>query len=189
MFGRILLSLRNKMDKQEYQKYLQLNENDTAARLEYADLLDELGEHEEADRMRKWPAAKTWLVEKCRQHGNNEEPLPGVALSPEAIKKHKDGVSAIQAKYPWLKNANPAPKPPVEYDDYDYDYKPMSYKKLIQLGHYGKHHGYSVSFGSSESLAYELNDCREEFWTNWSIVTGEEVELGNVHKGYFGCSC
>ena len=37
-------------------------EDDTATRLVYADLLDDRGEHEEADRQRRWPSAKQWLV-------------------------------------------------------------------------------------------------------------------------------
>lgn len=48
------------------------NEDDTLTRLVYADWLDEQGEHEEADRQRKWPAAKAWLVEFCRV--NNPTP-------------------------------------------------------------------------------------------------------------------
>jgi uncharacterized protein (TIGR02996 family) len=43
-------------------KFLAANEDDTTTRLVYADWLDEHGEHEEADRQRKWPAAKEWLV-------------------------------------------------------------------------------------------------------------------------------
>jgi uncharacterized protein (TIGR02996 family) len=41
------------------------NEDDTTTRLVYADWLDERGQHEEADRQRKWPAAKDWLREFC----------------------------------------------------------------------------------------------------------------------------
>jgi uncharacterized protein (TIGR02996 family) len=46
-------------------KLLAENEDDTTTRLVYADWLDERGEHEEADRQRKWPAAKEWLVKFC----------------------------------------------------------------------------------------------------------------------------
>src|SRR5438105_15639232 len=42
-------------------------------RLVYADWLDEHGEHEEADRMRKWPAAKAWLVKFCAKHNPPED--------------------------------------------------------------------------------------------------------------------
>lgn len=44
------------------------DEDDTTTRLVYADWLDEHGEHEEADRQRRWPAAKEWLVRFCRDN-------------------------------------------------------------------------------------------------------------------------
>lgn len=49
-------------------KALADHEDDTMTRLVYADWLDEQGEHEEADRQRKWPAAKEWLVRICKDH-------------------------------------------------------------------------------------------------------------------------
>jgi uncharacterized protein (TIGR02996 family) len=54
-------------------KALADNEDDTTTRMVYADWLDENGEHEEADRQRKWPAAKAWLVRFCQVHN----PDPG----------------------------------------------------------------------------------------------------------------
>ena len=47
---------------------LEENEDDTPTRLVYADWLDDHGEHEEADRQRKWPAAKEWLVRFCQDN-------------------------------------------------------------------------------------------------------------------------
>jgi uncharacterized protein (TIGR02996 family) len=44
------------------------NEDDATTRLVYADWLDDQGQHEEADRQRKWPAAKEWLVRFCGDH-------------------------------------------------------------------------------------------------------------------------
>ena len=44
------------------------NEDDTVTRLVYADWLDEQGEPEEADRQRRWPASKEWLVRFCQEH-------------------------------------------------------------------------------------------------------------------------
>jgi uncharacterized protein (TIGR02996 family) len=49
-------------------KALAENEDDTTTRLVYADWLEEQGLHEEADRQRKWPAAKEWLVRLLRDH-------------------------------------------------------------------------------------------------------------------------
>ena len=47
------------------------NEDDTGLRMVYADYLDELGEHEEAERQRAWPAAKAWLVAFAAKHTVN----------------------------------------------------------------------------------------------------------------------
>ena len=52
-------------------KALADNEDDTPTRLVYADWLDEQGEHEEADRQRKWPAAKEWLVQFCKENSTS----------------------------------------------------------------------------------------------------------------------
>lgn len=41
---------------------LEANEDDTDLRMLYADWLEERGEYEEAERQRKWPEAKAWLV-------------------------------------------------------------------------------------------------------------------------------
>lgn len=49
-------------------KALAADEDDDATRLVYADWLDDHGEHEEADRHRRWPAAKTWLVKFCESN-------------------------------------------------------------------------------------------------------------------------
>jgi uncharacterized protein (TIGR02996 family) len=59
-------------EKNAFLKLLAENEDDITTRLVYADWLDEHGEHEEADRQRKWPAAKEWLVKFCRD--NNPDP-------------------------------------------------------------------------------------------------------------------
>ena len=59
-------------ERDGFLKALEENEDDTSIRLVYADWLDDHGEHEEADRQRKWPAAKAWLVRLCRD--NNPDP-------------------------------------------------------------------------------------------------------------------
>ena len=57
-------------ERNAFLRALAANEDDTTTRLVYADWLDERGEHEEADRMRKWPAAKAWLVRLCEQNNS-----------------------------------------------------------------------------------------------------------------------
>lgn len=52
------------MDEQKaFLSGLEANEDDTDLRMLYADWLEERGEYEEAERQRKWPEAKAWLVE------------------------------------------------------------------------------------------------------------------------------
>jgi uncharacterized protein (TIGR02996 family) len=55
-------------ERNAFLKLLAKNEDDTTTRLVYADWLDEHGEHEEADRQRKWPTAKAWLVKFCEEN-------------------------------------------------------------------------------------------------------------------------
>jgi uncharacterized protein (TIGR02996 family) len=48
------------------------NEDDVTTRMVYSDWLEEQGEHEEADRQRKWPAAKEWLVRFFQEHSSGD---------------------------------------------------------------------------------------------------------------------
>jgi uncharacterized protein (TIGR02996 family) len=52
------------------------NEDDALVRLVYADWLEEHGEHEEAERQRKWPESKKWLDNICRKI-NASRPVDG----------------------------------------------------------------------------------------------------------------
>jgi uncharacterized protein (TIGR02996 family) len=59
-------------ERTAFLRALAANEDDTTTRLVYADWLEEHSEYEEADRQRKWPAAKAWLVRFCQD--NNPDP-------------------------------------------------------------------------------------------------------------------
>jgi uncharacterized protein (TIGR02996 family) len=59
-------------ERERFMKALEKNEDDTAVRLAFADRLDEQGEHEEADRQRKWPASKAWIIGYCEDHQPGE---------------------------------------------------------------------------------------------------------------------
>jgi uncharacterized protein (TIGR02996 family) len=63
-------------EQNAFLKALAENEDDTPTRLVYADWLDEQGEHEEADRQRKWPAAKAWLVRLCAKYNPPDDKDP-----------------------------------------------------------------------------------------------------------------
>ncbi len=68
-------------DRDLFLKALEENEDDVPTRMAYADWLEERGEVEEAERQRKYPEAKAWLVEFHRtwggvgerRQGNSEE--------------------------------------------------------------------------------------------------------------------
>ena len=83
-------------ERDAFLKLLAENEDDTTARLVYADWLDEQGEHEEADRQRKWPAAKEWLVKFCQA---NNPPDDVKKLAKMACKANPDDCGMVESQY------------------------------------------------------------------------------------------
>jgi uncharacterized protein (TIGR02996 family) len=83
-------------------KALADNEDDLTTRLVYADWLDEHGEHEEADRQRKWPAAKEWLVRFCQRNNPPDDLDPDERFIPyaELIELTSEAVVQWQAIQP-----------------------------------------------------------------------------------------
>lgn len=133
-------------------KALAENEDDTTTRLIYADWLDEQGEHEEADRQRRWPAAKAWLVQFCREY-------------------------------------NPDP-------DNEDPYWNISYEKLIELGRQAIEEeatedtwGFGFHCGNNETMCDALRENSQEFWMNWSIITGIPLPPDIDEKSSFSCAC
>ncbi|HYF50512.1 MAG TPA: TIGR02996 domain-containing protein [Planctomycetota bacterium] len=55
-------------ERERFIEALEKNEDDVPLRLAFADWLDDEGEHEEADRQRKWPASKAWIIGFCEDH-------------------------------------------------------------------------------------------------------------------------
>jgi uncharacterized protein (TIGR02996 family) len=73
---------------------LKENEDDVPVRLAFADWLDEQGEHEEADRQRKWTASKAWIIGFCEDHNPEEfddfSPLTYPGIMEMALDATKD---------------------------------------------------------------------------------------------------
>jgi uncharacterized protein (TIGR02996 family) len=83
------------IERSAFLKALAENEDDTRVRFIYADWLDEHGEHEEADRQRKWPGAKEWLVRFCRENNpspDEEDPYEWVISYEELIELGREAV-------------------------------------------------------------------------------------------------
>jgi uncharacterized protein (TIGR02996 family) len=153
-------------ERKAFLKALKKNEDDTTTRLVYADWLDDRGEHEEADRQRKWPAAKEWLVKFCGEHNPPEPDIDPEELE-ELIESDPDALL-------------------------DYGYS-VSYEELIELGKEaiknGDREGYWLSCGNNMDLCDALRDNCAEFWKNWCIVTGTPLPPDIEEKSVFSCAC
>lgn len=68
------------------------DENNTLARLVFADWLDEQGEHEEADRQRKWSGAKEWLIRLSQESSQSYEPFSYEDLIKFGYRVTKDSI-------------------------------------------------------------------------------------------------
>jgi uncharacterized protein (TIGR02996 family) len=138
---------------------LTANEDDVATRMTYADWLDDIGEHDEADRQRRWPMAKHWIMNLCDKY------LPDEAY------RQKYGTEAF---------------------DYELQlYVP--YKELIERAFDSvsdeDDDSLFVYLGASESLCYDLRANGQEFWGNWSIITGISLEQKRLQNFSFSCGC
>ena len=148
-------------ERDAFLKALAQNEDDTPTRLVYADWLEERGEHEEADRQRKWPAAKAWLVRFCR------------SLNP-----HPDDDD--------LDNEDPDDDHPYSFFGISYEKLLKLGRKAVEAA---DQRGVGLYCGANETMMDALRANSREFWKNWSIVTGIPLPPGVEGKSYFGCSC
>jgi hypothetical protein len=119
------------------------NENDADTRKAYAEWLDAHGGHEEAERQRKWTAAKQWLFDLC-----DKDPDGYWTLSYEQLMEAADEAWTRGEKYNWC-----------------------------------------VDCKADMGLCDSLREQRQEFWLNWSIVTGHRLPESLLTKATFGCSC
>jgi uncharacterized protein (TIGR02996 family) len=82
-------------ERDAFLKALAEDEDDTTTRLVYADWLDDHGEHEEADRQRKWTPAKAWLVQFCKDNNpaeDEEDPYEWVISYEELLRLGREAV-------------------------------------------------------------------------------------------------
>jgi uncharacterized protein (TIGR02996 family) len=169
-------------ERDAFLEALAQNEDDTTVRLIYADWLEEHGEHEEADRQRKWPAAKEWLVKFCRDHN----PPPGDDPDKDVVSYEK-----------LIEMGRRAIKEVLASRQYDYRYE--SPEQMLENGwealevagliENAAKWEFGFHLGNNEEMRYELAANKREFWKNWSVVTGITLPPGVEEKSYFSCSC
>jgi uncharacterized protein (TIGR02996 family) len=159
-------------ERNAFLKALAENEDDTTTRLVYPDWLDEHGEHEEADRRRKWPAAKQWLVRFCRKYN---PPRDGEAL----VISYEDLIALGRAA--------------IAQGDEKRALAPDWAKVLIDLyrrfGHGDEELAFMFPCGNNEGMCQALRDNSRKLWHNWSIVTGIPVPPDIGDKISFACAC
>jgi uncharacterized protein (TIGR02996 family) len=148
-------------ERDPFLKALAENEDDTMTRLVYSDWLEERGEHEEADRQRKWPAAKEWLVRFCKDF---DDPSSG---------ENSDG-DDLDDDNPW------------SFFDISYEKLVRLGRKAVE----GTNEQRIAFFcGANEKMMDALRANSREFWRNWSIVTGIPLPADVADKSVFCCSC
>ncbi|HJZ56810.1 MAG TPA: TIGR02996 domain-containing protein [Gemmataceae bacterium] len=146
-------------EREAFLAALAANEDDITTRLVYADWLDENGDHEEADRQRKWPAAKQWLVAFAKRFSSEKE---------DAEQK------------------TPSYRTLTESDAYCIPI--TTFRMLIEMGHYGLSAGY-IDCANNDRLCDELRADDADFWKNWSIVTGVPLRDDPAGKMRYACAC
>jgi uncharacterized protein (TIGR02996 family) len=147
-------------ERDAFLKALAENEDDALTRSVYADWLDENGEHEEADRQRKWPAAKAWIVRFC-----------------QSFRRHVDD-----------DHDDECPDEDFAYSYFGITYENLLKlgRKAVEEAN---ERGIAFYCGANERMMDSLRTNRAEFWKNWSIVTGVPVSEDQAEKSRFGCSC
>lgn len=170
------------MERDDFLQALAANEDDTSLRLVFADWLDDNGEHEEADRQRKWPAAKEWFVRFCRE--NNPQPGDDTdtrPISPERLIEM--GTWAVSSIF----ERNKAHLT----DEAMFNMLQMGWNALEQtrLIPRAEQWEFDFGFGNNETMMYAFWPVIGEYWKNWSIVTGVPLPPGAVEKTRTHCGC
>lgn len=145
------------------------NEDDTTTRLVYADWLEDLGEHEEADRQRRWPAAKARLVEAARRtfycphwrRGEEEDPA-----------RHKEWLAYDEASM-------------AAGDPYSAYAKFLAF--LDAHARYARGEPVCLYF----DVPYDFDGYGDGLWADYETVTGAKAPQGRWQKERppFRCAC
>lgn len=184
-------------DQEAFLQALAANEDDVTTRMIYADWLDEHDQPEEADRQRKWPAAKAWLQDWVVKinGGSYEDKLAeweaGLKLWMQGLRDDwNGGTEPIGPDYEpteeaWADWTGERPVP----EDFEYGSR-HNYQDAIDAGHAAVS-GQGYCFGTDEGSDYfwRKGSGSADFFRNWSIITGVQVPASVVKSPPFRCAC
>lgn len=169
-------------ERDEFLRALTENEDDVPLRLSYADWLDESGEHEEADRQRKWPAAKEWFDKFCREHN----PPPGEETDVRAISRQR----LIEMGREAIKEVLASRQCNTRFYNSEQmlgmGWENLEKSRLIEDADQWE---FTFSFGNHYDMCWAFADNCSDFWKHWSVLTGIPLPPGVVEKSRFRCAC
>lgn len=140
---------------------LTTNEDDVETRMIYADWLEEHGLYDEAERQRKWPAAKAWMIEFCAENDESQED------SEYADEIYPMGYEVL------LDAAKRAATDTPNEDDM----------------RWGRGDGLCILCYNNQGMCDALQDNRREFWRNFAVLTGIAVPDEQADESWFRCAC
>jgi uncharacterized protein (TIGR02996 family) len=164
-------------------KALAENEDDTTTRLVFADWLDERGVHEEADRQRKWPAAKQWLIKFCEDHNprpDEEGRYEQVISYDDLIEMGRSAINEVLSSRRY-DQAYESPEQMLASG-----WETLEVAGLIESADQWEFH---FGFANNIDMCEAMWGSASEFWKNWSVVTGIPLPPGVEEKSHFHCSC
>lgn len=73
------------------------------------------------------------------------------------------------------------------YDDPEY-YPTFTYDRIMDSVELDEG-GLYINCGANETFQSKIIENRNEFWTNWSIITDRQIDPEWIENAYAGCSC
>lgn len=167
-------------EQQAFLDHLEKHPDDNAARLAFSDWLDEHDQPEEADRMRKWRAAKEWLTALAGRLGQtciNYDEYTSAAF--DHYRRRQFGPQQeLTVQEQWVE---------ITFDD------------VIKAGNdYVEHGNWWTQQGSetARDLMLDEPETRRLFWEHWQIITGKRLSDAErepwdkeEYPSPFSCSC